>query len=351
MSAQMDVSKFGIQPEDEFPHAFSEDHADWNESYFFDWYDAAGSNAGHCRIGWHPVQKRVLFWLYLFNGSEWFVIEECRLPFSELHLGSHAGFASGSDSESDAGEKAVAYKGWGLDFSYQPGQLLRTAELQVKGFARVLSGARQGMIKAVEIKLDITAVGPAYSRGGGSVDGHSAQGFSTDRYEQPTQSICHLLIDGEPGELKVRGERDHSWGPRPWDMGWQFFVLNNEHFSLCATQVVIPEWPLINMGYYHAHGEAMEQLTEDTEFDLQFNADDPTQAVSGRCCLHFDGGRKIQGVIDTISGTEIDITHAFASPHRSEYRRSLIRCRFDDGSESVGWLECNREVDSSKQQI
>ncbi|NRB38636.1 MAG: hypothetical protein HRU20_09245 [Pseudomonadales bacterium] len=345
MSTEMDVSKFGIQPEDEFPHAFSEDHADWNESYFFDWYDATGSNAGHCRIGWHPVQKRVLFWLYLFNGSEWFVIEENRLPFSELQLGKVEDSNSTVVDEANCHKKAFAYQGWGLEFSYQPKQLLRTGELHVKGFARVLSGARQGMIKAVELTLNVTAQGPAYSRGGGSVDGHTAQGFSTDRYEQPTQSHCQMIIDGECRELKVRGERDHSWGPRPWDMGWQFFVVNNEHFSLCATQVMIPEWPLINMGYYHAHGGEMENLNENTEFNLQFNADDPTQAVSGSFSLNCDSGRKIQGVIEVISGTEIDITHTFASPHRTEYRRSLIRCRFDDGSESIGWLECNRESD------
>ena len=152
-----------------------------------------------------------------------------------------------------------------------------------------------------------------------------------------------MVIDGETTGLTVRGERDHSWGPRPWDMGWQFFVVNNEHFSLLATQVEIPEWPLITMGYYHGHGEEMEQLAE-TEFALTFNPADPTQAVSGTFSLLCESGRKIQGSIETVSGTEIDITHTFSTPHRSEYRRSLIRCSFDDGSQSIGWLECNRET-------
>ena len=152
-----------------------------------------------------------------------------------------------------------------------------------------------------------------------------------------------MRIDGEETELIVRGERDHSWGPRPWDMGWQFFVVNSEHFSLLATQVQIPEWPLITMGYYHGHGEEMEQLSE-TELALNFDSDNPTQAVSGSFNLLCESGRRIQGTIETISGTEIDITHTFSTPHRSEYRRSLIRCSFDDGSHSIGWLECNRDA-------
>ncbi len=338
MSTEFDVTAFGIQVEDEFPHPFSEDHPDWNESYFFDWYDATGSHAGHCRVGWHPVQQRVLFWLYLYNGSEWLVIEEYRLPLSELQLG-------------DAGEEgsakcAFSYSGWGLEFNYQPQEPLRSGKLSVSGFARVLCGPRQGMIKPVQLELAVQAIGPPYSRGAGAVESHSAANFSTDRYEQPICSEGRMVIDGEETLLVVRGERDHSWGPRPWDMGWQFFVLNNEAFSLLATQVVIPGWPLISMGYYHAHGEAMEPLAE-TEFNLIFNPDDPTQAVSGTFNLLCESGRKIEGSIETLSGTEIDITHTFATPHRTEYRRSLIRCTFDDDSYSIGWLECNRETDAS----
>jgi hypothetical protein len=124
-------------------------------------------------------------------------------------------------------------------------------------------------------------------------------------------------------------------------MGWQFFVINNERFSLLATQVAIPEWPLIQMGYYHAHGEQMEHLSE-SNFKLTFDPNDPFKAVSGEFSLTCDSGRIVKGTIETISGTEIDITHCFATPHRSEYRRSLVRSTFDDGSQSIGWLECNR---------
>jgi hypothetical protein len=348
MLSTEELSRFGIELKDEYAHDYSQDHSDWNESYFFDWYDAEAAYAGHCRVGWHPVQQRILFWLYLYNGHEWLMIEENRLPFSALDLSSAAAFH---------------YDQWGLQFSYVPEQPLQSGKLKVSGFARVISGLRLAQVLPVSLELNIKAIGPAYSRGAGTVEDHSAEGFNTNRYEQPHQSTGLMTIDNIPTELKVRGERDHSWGPRPWDMQWQFLVINNEHFSLLATIVQIPEWPLIKMGYYHAHDQEMEHLSE-AEFDLNFDADNTENAVNGRFHLRCDSGRIIKGEIESITGTEIDITHVFAEPKRSEYRRSLIRCHFDNrpadaassipsesvsqdeqnvnSGTSIGWLECNR---------
>lgn len=326
------LTQFGIQLEDEFPHPFSEDHADWNESYFYDWYDARGEYAGHCRIGWHPVQGRVLFWLYLFNGSEWLAIEECRLPFSALEL--------------QRDTRVFSYEGWGLEFSYFATAPLNSGTLAVSGFARVLSGARQGLILPVQLDLSFQALGPAHSRGAGTVENHRARGFNTNRYEQPTQAQLRLCIENQSTTLDVRGERDHSWGPRPWDMEWQFFVVNCDRFSLQSTVVTIPEWPQIQMGYYQAAGKGMEHLDK-VAFGLEFNPGDPLNAVNGEFSFACEGGRAVSGRIETISGMEIDITHTFSIPKRTEYRRSLVRCVIENEQPVIGWFECNRQVDSN----
>ncbi|POP54003.1 hypothetical protein [Zhongshania marina] len=332
MLSEQELTQFGVELKDEFSHPYSQNHDDWNESYFFDWYTDDGSAAGHCRIGWHPVQQRILFWLHLWNGSEWLLIEENRLPFSALKLGA---------------ENVFSYDQWGLKFSYDCLAPLQSGRLQIEGFARVAYGPRQGMILPVNLALEVKALGAAYSRGAGSVEGHSAQGFSTNRYEQPIQAFGQMAIDGCATELTVRGERDHSWGPRPWDMNWQFFVVNNEKFSLQATQVEIPEWPLIQIGYFHEFGQGMEHLSE-TKFELEFASDQPFAAVSGRFSLLCESGRLIAGRMESIAGSEIDITHAFTPPKRTEYRRTLIRCYFDSGEESVGWLEYNRPKPDNK---
>jgi hypothetical protein len=273
-----------------------------------------------------------LFWLHLWNGEEWLIIEENRLPFSALKLD---------------GQDVFCYEQWGLKFSYDCMAPLQSGRLQIDGFARVAYGPRQGMVLPVSVALDVSALGSAYSRGAGSVEGHSAQGFSTNRYEQPIQALGRMTIDQHGTELVVRGERDHSWGPRPWDMNWQFFVVNNEKFSLQATQVEIPEWPLIQMGYFHELGQGMEHLSE-TKFELEFMSEQPFAAVRGSFSLVCDSGRLIAGKIESVAGSEIDITHAFTPPKRTEYRRTLIRCYFDSGEESMGWLEYNRPNPVSK---
>ena len=39
---------------------------------------------------------------------------------------------------------------------------------------------------------------------------------------------------------------------------------------------------------------------------------------------------------------EIDITHTFAPPQRSVYRRALIRAQREGGPPLLGWTESNR---------
>ncbi len=333
MSTDFDINQFGIESADEFTHPFSPDHADWNESYFFDWYNEDGSFAGHCRVGWHPVQNRVLFWLFLYHNQEWLVIEEYRLPFSELQL--------------ESGKTSFSYEGWGLAFSYEPRDPLLTGTLKVSGFARVIAGERLGMVLPVEVNLALEALGAPHSRGAGEVESHTAEGFSTNRYEQPIQARCEYAVDSMQGAEQVRGERDHSWGPRPWEMEWSFLVMNNPQFSFQATVVQIPDWPPIKMGYFKPTDGDMVNLT-DVDFRVELDAASPEQAVAGSFSLDSEEGTVVSGDLKAITGTEIDITHTFSTPKRTEYRRSLVRCRFEGtyaGFESPGWFECNRKVD------
>jgi hypothetical protein len=74
------LTKFGIQLEDEGRHPFDPEVEWWNESWFWDWFDATGELAGHCRIGIHPNQGRAWLWLDLFRAGEWIALEEPRCP-------------------------------------------------------------------------------------------------------------------------------------------------------------------------------------------------------------------------------------------------------------------------------
>ena len=100
------LTKFGIQLEDEGSHPFDPAVEWWNESWFWDWFDAGGTLAGHCRIGIHPNQSRAWLWLYLYRAGEWIALEEPRLPLADLALAT------------------LAYDRWGLRFSWEPDQPL-----------------------------------------------------------------------------------------------------------------------------------------------------------------------------------------------------------------------------------
>jgi len=81
-----ELTQFGLRLEDEGPHSFDPAVEWWNESWFWDWFDATGSRAGHCRIGVHPNQHRAWLWFYLLQGDEWISIEEPRLPLADWDL-------------------------------------------------------------------------------------------------------------------------------------------------------------------------------------------------------------------------------------------------------------------------
>ena len=324
-----EAADFGISVEDEGPHPFSEDHPWWNESVFYDWYDAEGRNAGHCRIGWHPNQGRLWFWLFLYNGDEWVGIEEPRLPLSSLALPS------------------IAYDdGWGLSFSYQPREPLCSGRLAAAGFGRVLSGRRAGLVLPVAVELEVVTVGPPHSLGESSVPGHSDESYSTNRFEQPIRARGAQTIAGDRRELELRGERDHSWGPRSWNLEWTFMVLNTDALRMQAGSIRIPELPEIQMGYLHR--ERTISLSE-VAFELDFDDDSPTRPFAGRFSVVAEDGSGLAGTVEPISGVEVDITHTFEPPRRSVYRRALIRCRPEgdghggDGA-LLGWIESNRFV-------
>lgn len=199
------------------------------------------------------------------------------------------------------------------------------------------------MVVPVILKLAVSASGAPHSRGAGEVASHSAENFSSNRYEQPILAHCEVSIGDDHQSLSVRGERDHSWGPRPWDMQWTFLAINSINFSLQATVVHIPDWPPIARRYFNT--ECTTAHSTAVDFDLDFNPHRVDQAVNGRITLTTENGMAVSAEIAAIWGTEIDIPHTVDPPKRTEYRRSLVYCQFQGeyaDISSPGWLECNR---------
>ncbi len=316
------LTQFGVQLADEGPHGFDPAVEWWNESWFWDWYDATGTQAGHLRLGIHPNQKRVWVWLFLHRAGEWIAVEEPRLPLADLDL------------------SRLAYDRHGLRFSWDAKAPLRAGTLRLDGFGRVLSGPRTGMMLPVGVNLDVEAQGPPHSGGRSQAAGHDSQTHPASRFEQPIGLRGEMRIGSDARAFEGRGERDHSWGPRHWNLEWTFLVLNGERLRLQCAEAIVPNVGRFAVGYLQR--EKMQTIREAT-FDFRLHGDDVLHPVSGPFFVRTEDGSELNGRVTSLTGTEIDITHTFVPPRRSLYRRALVRVALDDGGPPLlGWVEFNR---------
>jgi len=316
-----DLARFGVAPGDEGAHAFDPDVEWWNESWFWDWYDRDGHVAGHCRIGIHPNQQRAWVWLYLKQGEEWICLEEPRLPLASFDV------------------ERLAYEGWGLRFCWEVVSPIRKGRLRFEGFGRVLSGPRTGTMQAAAADLEVEAMGPPHAPDG-MVEGHDSEEYPASRFEQPVAYRGTTRIGSEASRFEGRGERDHSWGPRLWDMEWTFLVLNGETLRCQCAVAEIPKIGRFPGGYLYRDG--FESLAE-VELEVEVEGRPVLDPVAGRFRVVTAAGRELRGGIESLSGIEIDLTHVFSPPQRSLYRRALVRVGIEGEPEPVtGWLEFNR---------
>lgn len=316
------LTRYGIRPEDDGPHPHSPDHEWWNESWFWDWHDDQGRRAGHVRIGLHPNQGRAWVWCYLHRQGEWLALEQPRLPLEHVSL------------------PDLAYDRWGLTFSWEVEAPLRRNRLTLRGFGRVISGPRAGLVLPFAVDLTFEAAGPPFSQGGARVEGHHAEGYETNRFEQPMR-VSGTVAHGTTGSERFEGdgERDHSWGPRAWDMEWCLLVTGHRDLRLFWVHVDIPGIDRITTGYLVRGGEPA--IVEAVDDDLEFSPD-LGRSVAGPFTAVADGVSTLSGRVDTLAAAEIDITHCFAPPRATTYRRALVRVTLDDDRPpTIGWVEYN----------
>jgi hypothetical protein len=325
-----ELTRYGIRLEDEGPHAFDPAVEWWNESWFWDWFDAEGRVAGHCRFGLHPSQRRAWIWYYHWSGGEWVVVEEPRLPITDVCL---------ADPGVVTGRACFAYERWGLAFSWVPEPPLRSGRFRFSGFGRVLGGPRAGMMLPVDADLRVEAMGAAHSLGRSKAPGHESERFAASRFEQPIAVSGQLGVGAERRPFVGRGERDHSWGPRAWNLEWTFLVLNGDDLRLQCAEARIPNLAPMRGGYLQR--ETTVSLT-DARFDFAYHDDALARPVTGKFQVTAEDGTELAAEIEPIAAAEIDITHTFVPPQRSVYRRALLRARRPDGPPLLGWVEFNR---------
>lgn len=314
------LTQFGIRPEDESVHPVAPDEPNWNESVFYDWI-AGPDLAGHVRIGRMPNQGRVFLWVHLLMDGEWVVLEQPHLPL--------ALFDEAFDCETR-----------GLRVRRSVVDPLRINELQVAGVGRVVSGARAGHLLPFEVALRFEAIGPAHSLGEQSMSGHSADSYSSNRYEQPCSVRGTQRIGERTREVAGGGERDHSWGPRMWNMEWYFLAMHRADLRVQTARVIFDEDAYVSMGYFDT---TETRNVVDTEFTLTFDDASARRPYEGTLTIVLEDDTRFSGRIETLDACPIDISHCFDPPQPSRYGRALVRFHPEDGSAPLlGWFEINR---------
>lgn len=314
-----DPSQFGIREEDEHVHPHAPDELHWNESVFYDWI-ASPTLAGHVRIGRMANQGRAWLWVFLLTDGEWAVLEEPRLPVSAF---------DGFD-----------YDGRGLRVKRVVDVPLRENTLSVAGTARIVSGVRAGQLVPFDLDLRFSSRGPAHSLGEQTMAGHSAALYSSNRYEQPVAVKGTQRVGEVRRDVEGQGERDHSWGPRYWNMQWYFLVLHGEAMRLQCARIVFDEDSYLSMGYL---GRERTVNVVDAEFALTFDDSRVRKPYEGSVRLVTEHDEVVEGRLEALDGCAIDASHAFDPPQPSVYRRAIVRFHPASGGEPLlGWLEINR---------
>src|SRR4029453_13149727 len=195
-----ELTKFGVTFADEWPHVFDPAVEGWNESWFWDWFDADGRAAVHCRVGWHPNKRRAWIWFFHYQDGEGIAVEETRLPIDSMTRAAPGG--------PGARGTCFAYDRFGLACSWEPESALRAGRFRFAGFGRVATRPRAGIILPVGPDLRVEALGAAHSTGRSNQPGHAAQQqYPASRFEQPIAGSGTLRAGAVERAYTGRGER------------------------------------------------------------------------------------------------------------------------------------------------
>jgi hypothetical protein len=189
-----------LSPDDDYMHAVSE-HASHNESMFFNFFDDRLKVGGFVRIG-NRVNERhaeVTFCVFLPDGS-------VLLQWGRPSIASNDTFDAAGlrfDVVEPARRLSVRYEGDVV-------RLNNPDEMREPGRAM-----RSNPVVRTRLALDVEAIGPMI----GDREGRPGSIIFLDgvgHYQQPIASTGELVVGTDRYELRARGVRDHSWGPRIW---------------------------------------------------------------------------------------------------------------------------------------
>jgi hypothetical protein len=205
------MTRLRLEPEDEFMHD-TEGASNFNESMYFNFYDAERALGGFVRLGNRPNERYAeqTTCIYLPDGRVGFVFQRPEISSNECFDAGGCTFEVHSPFE----ELAVRYAG----------KLVLLDEPEQMADPRKAFKSNPW----VECSLDLTYRGLSPMYGGEPVDDDGRplldveNEFAKGHYEQHVGARGSVCVGDERWEVDGYGLRDHSWGPRFWQAPWWY---------------------------------------------------------------------------------------------------------------------------------
>lgn len=285
----------------------------WNESWYFDFVDAAAGFGGWVRLGLVPNQD-----------TAWINVLLCGPGLPTIAL---------NDFHATPPVEVSEVRGAGVELALLPIEPLQTYRVTASGSGQAyddpaaLLHDEPGTPVAVSMDLTWTTAGTPY------------QYRITPRYEIPCTISGTVTVGEQTYTVEaVPGQRDHSWGVRDWwSMEWVWSAVHlDDGTHLHGVDIRIPGMPPIGIGYSQRVGEPLVELQTVTAQHTRGDDELPVTTT-----LSLQPG-DIELTVDIQGHAPVLLTSPDGKV--SQFPRAWATARTADGRTGVGWLEWNRNL-------
>lgn len=226
-------------------------HADWSESFYFNFYDKQNDICAFMRIGLKPNsnEKNMFCFFMLADGSMVGMKDKDAYDNTDLKV------------KNLQFERLVPEKHWRLSFSGSMNKYSAEALTQ----------------ENVSFSVDFESLNKIfdYRECVSGLRAEISKNVASEHLEQFGRARGRLVVGANEYSIDGLGERDHSWGVRDWNAPKQWTWLTcqfSEKLALNVAKLVVDQG-VVDAGYIHINGENIPLIESNirTNYDKDGN--------------------------------------------------------------------------------